>query len=521
VHGSKSPLRDPSCLASRADFHLGPLAVRPATRALEGPATTVLIEPRVMEVLLALADAGGAVVTRDALLDRCWRGVFVGEDALNRAISELRRALRTVGSSVQIETIPRTGYRLVGLPECDDVFTSEAAIEPGIVRSRRWLLGGLAGVAAAGGTVLVWRGNGPSPEERAAARWVERGDIARRNDMPDADEQGVGFYREAVKLAPHDAATWGKLALSLAGMAEYAEPAEVARAVQATELAARRAIERDARQPDARVALAMLTPHFGAWRRFEQAMRAVLADAPGNVAAQSNLALVLIEVGRVAESAAIIDRLVAREPLSPAFQYRHVYLLWARGDMRGADRVADQSLQLWPRHPAVWLSRFWTFALTGRPTAAIAMIDDPARRPALPPQLVEMLRLSCTALSTRSPDDVDRAVAANVAASRKGQFGVVNATLTLPQLGASDVAYEINRGYLLREGPMIGSLDRPAGQRAINQQNRRKTMSLWMPAAAPLRADPRFLPLCRAAGLVDYWRQSRSRPDFLPRSVAL
>ena len=103
----------------------------------------------------------------------------------------------------------------------------------------------------------------------------------------------------------------------------------------------------------------------------------------------------------------------------------------------------------------------------------------------------------------------------NVAAARRGQFGVVNATLVLPRLGAVESAYTVARGYLLREGSLVGSLRRPADQPAINEQNRRKTMMLWMPSAAPLRADPRFLPLCEAIGLGRYWRQAGHRPDVM------
>ncbi len=40
-------------------------------------------------------------------------------------------------------------------------------------------------------------------------------------------------------------------------------------------------------------------------------------------------------------------------------------------------------------------------------------------------------------------------------------------------------------------------------------------MMMWDPATASMRADPRFMPLCRDMGLVDYWRQSGHRPDFL------
>ena len=468
-----------------------------------------------MQVLLQLMDAGGEVVTREELFAHCWNGIFVGDDSLNRAIFELRRALRGAGASVTIETIPKTGYRLVGLP-LSHQSESEEPTTATVALSRRVLIGGAASVAAAGGAgLLTWR-NIPSARERKAADLVERADIIRRDDLDDSAERSAGLYRAALKLTPDDPTVWGKLALVHQEIAEYGPPEQTAKAVMATEVAARHALELQAVQADARVALTMLPPHFGKWLPVERALRAILADAPENMAAQRHLAVLLMEVGCVTLGAALIDQLVESEPLSPDLQYRHVYQLWARGRLREADQVADKSLQLWPHHSSVWLARMWTFALTGRATAALAMIDNKAGLPDFPPPMVQLLRLCCTALATHSQRDIAAAVDANIKAAQQGPFGVVSSTLTLPQLGAADVAFQINRGYLLREGPFVGLLSRPAGQPPVSQQSRRKTMPLWMPSAAPMRALPGFLPLCAATRMTDYWRQSGHWPDFLP-----
>ncbi|MBS0479281.1 MAG: winged helix-turn-helix domain-containing protein [Proteobacteria bacterium] len=492
---------------------IGAVAVRPVTRTLEGPAGTVATEPRIMQVLCELADAAGEVVTRETLLARCWPGMLVGDDALNRAIFELRRALAAVGAGVAVETIPKTGYRLAGMPSNLSEITGDPSARS--APSRRWLLAGAGGAAVTGVAVILLR-RGPSERERRAAALVERADILRRDDVPDAAEQGVEFYRAALKLTPDDAAAWGKLALAQGAVAEYAAPDATAQAVSATEQAAQRALDLQPNQPDARVALTMLPPHFGGWFAVEQSLRQILADFPDNLAAQTNLSLALMEVGRIREGGAMGDRLVKREPLSPAFQYRHVYQLWARGRLREADQAADQALQLWPRHASLWLSRFWTFALTGRAAAALGMLEAADNALGLPAPLRNLLRLSARAcLPERTAGDIAAAIAAHVSAARASQFGPVSAILVLPAIGATDLAFDIVRGYFLRQGPIVGSLERPAGQPAINQQTRRHTAPLWMPSAAPLRADPRFSPLCEAVGLADYWRRSGHQPDFL------
>lgn len=101
-------------LAREAAFRLGGLEVDPPRRrvALEDGREEIL-EPRVMQVLVALARADGRIVSRDELLESCWRGVVVGEDALNRVIGRVRRLSEGLGiGAFKIETITKVGYRL-------------------------------------------------------------------------------------------------------------------------------------------------------------------------------------------------------------------------------------------------------------------------------------------------------------------------------------------------------------------------------------------------------------------------
>ena len=53
------------------------------------------------------------MVSRSDLIDRCWDGRVVGDNAINRVISRLRQlAANDDGGDFEIETIPRVGYRL-------------------------------------------------------------------------------------------------------------------------------------------------------------------------------------------------------------------------------------------------------------------------------------------------------------------------------------------------------------------------------------------------------------------------
>src|ERR1700691_5087071 len=78
-------------LAHEADFQLGSLLVIPSAREVVRQGSRETLEPRVVQVLVALFQAQGRVVSRDELIARCWEGRIVGEDAINRAIGRLRR----------------------------------------------------------------------------------------------------------------------------------------------------------------------------------------------------------------------------------------------------------------------------------------------------------------------------------------------------------------------------------------------------------------------------------------------
>ena len=103
-------------LAGTSDFDIGPVRVRPMRRQLAlGPDDVRELEPRVMQVLVALAQAGGEVVSRDQLNDLCWEGRIVSDDSINRCILSLRRLARSVDPvPFTIETVARVGYALTG-----------------------------------------------------------------------------------------------------------------------------------------------------------------------------------------------------------------------------------------------------------------------------------------------------------------------------------------------------------------------------------------------------------------------
>jgi TolB-like protein/tetratricopeptide (TPR) repeat protein len=74
----------------------------------------VALPPKVVELLLALVQAAGRVLTREQLLQQLWPNAVVEEGSLTSHISLLRKALAADGNGGEfIETLPKRGYRFV------------------------------------------------------------------------------------------------------------------------------------------------------------------------------------------------------------------------------------------------------------------------------------------------------------------------------------------------------------------------------------------------------------------------
>ena len=154
----------PADLAGRPDFRAGSMLISPARRRVEGPSGHTQIEPLIMQVFLLLLESQGQVVTRDQLFDAGWGGAMVGDDSLNRAINRVRRIDADIGPGVfEIETVPRTGYRLTG-NFAAETETGESAAASSRLPRRAVIAGG---AAAAAGVVAfgLWSRNSSSERE--------------------------------------------------------------------------------------------------------------------------------------------------------------------------------------------------------------------------------------------------------------------------------------------------------------------------------------------------------------------
>ena len=147
---------------AKEPFYVGRWLIQPRQNRIGGPEETTRVEPKVMDVLMCLARHPGEVVTRDELLETVWAGTVVTDDVLTRSISELRKVFdddpRNPGV---IETIPKTGYRLIApttvdyrgdsVPPAAPTLELAPSMPPPVERSpRRWPVW-----VAGGGLVLL------------------------------------------------------------------------------------------------------------------------------------------------------------------------------------------------------------------------------------------------------------------------------------------------------------------------------------------------------------------------------
>ncbi len=151
------------------EFRIGPWLVQPSLDLISGDGTTVHLEPKVMQVLVCLAQHAGEPVPREELIQTVWPAVFVTDDVLKRCVSELRHALEDDAREPHlVETIPKRGYRLIVPVTRDGLSTvvAPAASESAgtSVHRRRLALAIAVGalvILAAGG--LFWRWSQPRP----------------------------------------------------------------------------------------------------------------------------------------------------------------------------------------------------------------------------------------------------------------------------------------------------------------------------------------------------------------------
>jgi DNA-binding winged helix-turn-helix (wHTH) protein/tetratricopeptide (TPR) repeat protein len=494
----------PIDLAHTPPFRLGGADVTPASRTVSSGAQQETLEPLVMQVLVALHSACGEILSRDDLIDACWGGRAVSDDALNRVITRLRALARSFGG-FQVETVTKVGYRLIG----EDV----PAARPSAAASRRHLL--VAGGAALGLSALgygTWRMLHPPGISPGAQLLIQKGmDALQYNDALDAQDPGstlqaIGLLTDATRAAPQSAPAWGALAMAYAvrkrTVALPDRPGMAAR----SRSAAKRSLELDPLEGRALGALRMLDPVYRRWAEVERKDRAAVRKNPNLPILSFILSDMLGSVGRWKEAVRFSKQLDRTKFLIPGADRKLLIDLWASGDLQAADQFLEVAVRQWPQHPLIWRMRLAYLMYSGRPREALEVLRKEAEWPLeLKPGFIDAARGTAEALAGQH--------SATDAVKRDLDFLARNPS-TAPQiaqacvaLGARTTAFAILDGYYFGEGEWRGVAP-------IGGDEDRITNILFQPVMGGLWREPAFDRLLNRIGLEDYWRASGTMPDY-------
>src|SRR6202158_1979080 len=172
-------------LLSGRYIHFGPFRIDQHRQEVTRNGSRLKLQGKVYQILLALLEKPGEVVTREELRMRLWPAdTHVNYDAnVNTTVNKLRQALGDSSEKpLYIETIPRKGYCLIVRPEFADVPVAVAPVTPAngvngkartesasAVKTDIWITLGIIGLILAGmllgaGITQIWiRHFAPTP----------------------------------------------------------------------------------------------------------------------------------------------------------------------------------------------------------------------------------------------------------------------------------------------------------------------------------------------------------------------
>lgn len=127
---------DPDSAAGRA-YRFGAFLLRPARRELLADGVPVTLGSRAFDLLAALVEHAGQVVSRDALTAVAWPRMVVEDSSLRVQIAHLRRVLGAEGPG--IVTVPGQGYCFDGVVQVVDEGAEGAAAAAQVIPAARVL----------------------------------------------------------------------------------------------------------------------------------------------------------------------------------------------------------------------------------------------------------------------------------------------------------------------------------------------------------------------------------------------
>lgn len=105
-------LADQALKQNRQSLHFADVELDQVHRVLRGPKSERFLSPTELNLLVALMRSAGTTLERAMLKNQCWDHIAVSDNALDRKVFEVRRALMDVGSRCSIGTAYGVGFFL-------------------------------------------------------------------------------------------------------------------------------------------------------------------------------------------------------------------------------------------------------------------------------------------------------------------------------------------------------------------------------------------------------------------------
>jgi DNA-binding winged helix-turn-helix (wHTH) protein/tetratricopeptide (TPR) repeat protein len=368
------------------DFVSGEWTVMPSRNLLARAGQEVHVEPRVMDVLVRLAERAGQVVSKEELTERVWPGRSVTDEVLTVTIYALRKALGDdARRPCYVETVPRRGYRWIApvaspLPTPPPVPMLPAAHPP---PRARWPAVAATTALALFAVGAVWKVTVARHTRHVPPAEAHEAYLKGRYFLDQRSIQGwrqaLEQFERAVALDSQDPAALAGLADTYSAMSDFgvASPAELRPRAMSS---ARRALELDARSAEAQEALGraqfLFDWDFAAAER--SLARAVELDEDYMPAFQA-MAWLKSARGQYAEAVAAARRALQLDPVNTARYTELAWVLGLAGRHGEALHEIERALQLNPRSFPAYMMKGWAWETAGQPDAAFAAYREGLR----------------------------------------------------------------------------------------------------------------------------------------------
>jgi DNA-binding winged helix-turn-helix (wHTH) protein/tetratricopeptide (TPR) repeat protein len=362
----------------------------------------VRLQTHPQQVLEALLERPGELVTREQLIARLWpKGVVDFDTALNSTVRRLRTALGDYADTPRyIETLPRRGYRFIGVvdPPAAPVdalpsVPSEAPAEPQARtprHRRKALLAVAATLTAAVVGLYAWqRSVAVDPQvphagvqsHALAVEAYERARFMLDRRNPDDVERAQQYFEEAVRQDSGYALAWAGLAsarwiLTVGGHTPRAQGLSRVRD------AAERALELDPTLAEPHLRLANYRGAVGDAAAAQEHLRRATELEPRNPLVLSFAAGKAADQGRLDEAIALQRRAVEVKPLSSVLRYNLAAMLFSAGDLDQTEAEMRRLLELTPAMPGGRELLGLVLVQKGQYDDALALVADGPGDPA-------------------------------------------------------------------------------------------------------------------------------------------